>query len=231
MIIRLHMFRNIFHTYSTYLAIVPSVLRVGYNFTEMAHRLSTRKPNIIPSPVASQLRSSPHFTFRFEPFAKPINCTTLPITNTILADYAHPLYIPIKRRIDNSSSDRLHWAVRCPAALCRKRTVRMWVSKRIREAFLAELKHNGFDRNGALLKHPSYQYIGDHSKPSQLTGALVLHVRESSVTAPISDIRQHCTYLVNKLVRDHVNSALKFEGKRSVVKPKRQVSARIGSSS
>lgn len=187
----------------------------------MAQRLPIKKLKSAPTSALPQ--ALPHFSFRFEPHAKPINCTTLPITNTILSDKAHPLYLPIRRRIDALSHHHLHWAVRCPSALSRKRTIRMWAVKRIREAFLAELKHHGFDRHGAT-SNPSESQVpvlGHPSMPSQLTGALAIHVRESTLTAPISEIREGCSHLLRKVLKEHAKNRDNFQHSRPSTQFKR----------
>lgn len=178
----------------------------------MAQRLPIKK---LKSASTSALpQALPHFSFRFEPHAKPINCTTLPITNTILSDKAHPLYLPLRRRVDALKSHQLYWAVRCPSALSRKRTVRMWVVKRIREAFLAELKHHGFDRHGATSSASEPRVPGHPDMPLQLTGALAIHVRESTLAAPISELRQGCSYLLRKVLKEQAKNRESYQYSR-----------------
>lgn len=155
----------------------------------------------VPKSLGLSSRLSPHIQHRFEPNPDTTNCTTFPITTTILADHTHPLYIPIKRRISAFDPTKLAWAIRCPSSLSRKRTVRMWVMKRIREAFLAELKHNGFDRTGSRTSVPntSAYYDGPH----QLSGALCIFAKESALTAPSEEIRDGCSHILQRLVKAH----------------------------
>ncbi|KAF1348617.1 hypothetical protein BDV97DRAFT_399185 [Delphinella strobiligena] len=153
----------------------------------------------LPQSLGPLSRSSRHIQYRFEPNPNAINCTTFPSTRTILADHAHPLYKPFKRRISAWDPTKLVWASRCPSSLSRKRTVRMWVMKRIREAFLAELKHNGFDRTGtrASLSDPSAQ----PKAPRQLSGALCIVAKQSVLTAPFDEIRHGCSRLLHMLIK------------------------------
>lgn len=155
-------------------------------------RSQTKKVMTIPSHML------PHFHFRFEPHPKPVNCTTMAVTTTMINDSAHPLHIPVVRRLKTHNPAKLHWAIRCPSALSRKRTVRTWAMKRIREAFLAQLKSNGFDRHGA--RSAATKTSGHDKSPSQLCGALCIIARDSSVTASIEDIRQGCSLVLRKLI-------------------------------
>lgn len=158
----------------------------------------------VPKSLGLTARLTPHVQHRFEPNPSPTNCTTFPITTTILADHTHPLYKPVLRRISAFDPTKLAWAIRCPSALSRKRTVRMRVMKRIREAFLAELKHNGFDRTGSrtsLSDTSAYP-----SGPRQLSGALCIFAKESALTAPIEEIRDGCNHILQRLVKAHQKS-------------------------
>lgn len=171
-------------------------------------RPQPRKALSIPS------RLLPHFHFRFEPHARPINCTTLPATTQIATDACHPLYTPIQRRLSSFDPHKLSWTVRVPTALSKKRVIRMWVTKRLREAFIAELKRNGYDRSGSLV--PVQGALPRSTIPSQLSGAISLNANLSALTAPISEIRDGCTVFVQELIKQQARTpSYSFKRERS----------------
>lgn len=152
--------------------------------------------------ISTSLDGAPHFHFRYEPFPKTINCTTLPVTAIIASDPNHPLHAPTMARLAAWDPEKLHWAVRCPTAMSRKRTVRTWATKRIREAFFAELRRAGYDRRGTQLQDLDKTISA--TIPAQLTGALSIVAHDSVVTAPIEDINHGCHNMLKKLIKAHV---------------------------
>lgn len=140
-----------------------------------------------------------HFQPRFERHSKSRNPTSLPATDFIAQDPCHPLHIQVRRRHDAFDPNKLHWAVRCPATLCKKRTIRSWVTRRVRDAFLAELKANGFNANGLLLRDTQVSAVVVPT-PISIAGALRIHLQNSVVKAPISEVRQDCQNLLQKIV-------------------------------
>lgn len=140
-----------------------------------------------------------HFQQRFERHPKPNNLTSLLATDFIAQDPYHPLHIQTRRRNDAFDRNKLHWAVRCPVALSKKRTVRSWVTRRVRDAFLAELKTNGFDEQGMPL-HEDAIPAGARPAFISISGALRLVLHSSVTRAPISEIRLDCQNLLHKLL-------------------------------
>ncbi|GAB7346700.1 hypothetical protein MBLNU459_g1818t1 [Dothideomycetes sp. NU459] len=147
-----------------------------------------------------------HFQFIFERLPKPNNTTSLAATDFIAQDPTHPLHIPVRRRHSDFDPYRLHWAVRCPVALCRKRAVRSWVTRRVRDAFLAELATNGLDRWGVPLHRLDSPPAGAGPARHSVVGAARLQLQDSVLVAPISEIRADCRLLLQRLVKLQYNS-------------------------
>ncbi|CAD0098898.1 unnamed protein product [Aureobasidium mustum] len=132
------------------------------------------------------------FHTRFEPFPKPVNCTTFIATEAIANDDRHPLNIPISRRLENWNPKQLHWVIRTPLAISKKRTIRSWVTRRFRDTFIDELEKSGFNRWGEPL-------VPSRLK-SPLTGALAITLLRPALTASIQDVRHVCSTVLRKHV-------------------------------
>jgi hypothetical protein len=132
------------------------------------------------------------YNTRFEPFPRPLNCTTFTATDIIAKDDRHPLNIPISRRLDEWNPNRLHWAIRTPLAISKKRTVRSWVGRRFRDTFIDELKNSGFNSRGEPL-------VPSRLK-SPITGALAITLLRPALTASVQDVRQICSSILRKNV-------------------------------
>jgi len=132
------------------------------------------------------------FNARFEPFPRPVNCTTFTATDTIVKDERHPLNIPFSRRLDEWNPKQLHWIIRTPLSISKKRTIRSWVTRRFRDTFIDELKNSGFNRRGEPL-------VPSRLK-SPLTGALAITLLPPVLTASVQDVRHICSSILRKHV-------------------------------
>ncbi|KEQ72887.1 hypothetical protein M436DRAFT_47156 [Aureobasidium namibiae CBS 147.97] len=132
------------------------------------------------------------FSARFEPFPRPVNCTTFTATDTIVKDERHPLNIPFSRRLDEWNPKRLHWIIRTPLSISKKRTIRSWVTRRFRDTLIDELKNSGFNRWGEPL-------VPSRLK-SPLTGALAITILPPALTASVQDVRHICSSILRKNV-------------------------------
>ncbi|TKA22111.1 hypothetical protein B0A50_08365 [Salinomyces thailandicus] len=92
-------------------------------------------------------------TYKYVPYPKPLNHTTLPATRQILSDPTHPFHIRAKRRYANFDPNTLHWRVACPLNVSKKKCVRDSVVKRLRGAVEEGLRGGwgGEGLKGALL--------------------------------------------------------------------------------
>jgi hypothetical protein len=132
------------------------------------------------------------FHARFEPFPRPVNCTTFIATDTIVRDERHPLNIPFSRRLDKWNPKRLHWVIRTPVAISKKRTIRSWVNRRFRDTFIDELRNSGFNRWGEPLVPSALK--------SPLTGALAITLLQPALVATVQDVRHVCSSILRKHV-------------------------------
>ncbi|KAG9519358.1 hypothetical protein KCV07_g4913, partial [Aureobasidium melanogenum] len=144
------------------------------------------------SRIPTQKSLNTLFHVRFEPFPKPINCTTFIATEAIANDDRHPLNIPISRRLETWNPKRLHWVIRTPLAISKKRTVRSWVTRRFRNTVIDELAKSGFNTWGEPL-------VPSRLK-SPLTGALAITLLRPALTASVQDVRQVCSTILRKHV-------------------------------
>ncbi|KAI4843526.1 hypothetical protein E4T44_06689 [Aureobasidium sp. EXF-8845] len=120
------------------------------------------------------------FRTRFDPYPRPVNCTTFTATDVIIKDERHPLNIPLSRRLDEWNPKRLHWAIRTPLVISKKRTIRSWVGRRFRDTFIDELRISGFNRWGEPLVPSKLK--------SPLTGALAITLLQPAISASVQDL-------------------------------------------
>ena len=144
------------------------------------------------SRIQAQKNLNTLFSVRFDPFPGPVNITTFTATSIILKDERHPLNIPFSRRFDEWNPNRLHWAIRTPLTISKKRTIRSWVSRRFRDSFIDELKNSGFNGRGEPL-------VPSRLK-SPLTGALAITLLPPALNASVQDVRHVCSSILRKTV-------------------------------
>ncbi|KAI4843370.1 hypothetical protein E4T44_06773 [Aureobasidium sp. EXF-8845] len=129
------------------------------------------------------------FRTRFDPSPRPVNCTTFTATDVIIKDERHPLNIPLSRRLDEWNPKRLHWAIRTPLIISKKRTIRSWVGRRFRDTFIDELRISGFNRWGEPLVPSKLK--------SPLTGALAITLLQPAIGASVQDLYSAEEYTIS----------------------------------
>lgn len=81
---------------------------------------------------------------------KAINCTTFTATTIFAQDEHHPLHIRTHRRLAAFDPSKFHWRIHVPFDVSKRSSVRNWVQRRIKAAFLKELKLRGLKKDGAF---------------------------------------------------------------------------------
>ncbi|KEQ96576.1 hypothetical protein AUEXF2481DRAFT_645757 [Aureobasidium subglaciale EXF-2481] len=160
-----------------------------FTFTHCSFVKAITRRRTMSRPPPKKLLSA-LFNTRFEPFSKPVNCTTFIATQNIASDDRHPLHIPTSNRLDNWNPQRLHWVIRTPVAVSKKRTIRSWVTRRFRDTFISELEKSGFNRWGEPLA------ASKNRRP--LTGALAITLLRPALTAASEDVRDICSQILRK---------------------------------
>lgn len=132
------------------------------------------------------------YHLRFERFPNSLNCARFNNTQGIASDDRHPLQIPFSRRLEAWNPDRLHWIIKTPMSISKKRTVRSWVMRRFRDTFIDELEKNGFNRWG--------EPVDATKRKSPLTGALAITITPPALTASVTEVRGVCNLILQKNV-------------------------------
>lgn len=148
-----------------------------------------------------------HYTF--EPNPKPINCCTYFATKTFAEEVDHPLHIQTQRRLEAFDADVLHWTVKCSLELSKKAVVRNWAVRRVKEAFRAELRKKGWNKDGT----PNDVV----ERRRQLKGALCIRVNKNKhiLEANGEEVRNQCSWVLRKVVEAQGN------GERNVFRRER----------
>lgn len=92
----------------------------------------------------------PLLSFSFDPIPKAINCTTFQSTRDIAKDPSHPFHIRTRRRLESFDPTKLHWRVHVPYDVSKKSAIRNWAKKKIKRAFVNELKGLGSELDGSV---------------------------------------------------------------------------------
>lgn len=168
-----------------------------------ARTTATRLPSLTSAASKSPSKSSPFLRFIFQPNPSAYNCCLQPTTQEFLTNPAHPYHIRIQRRIDSFDPTKLHWSVGAALDVAKKRVVRSWVTRRVREAVREELKARGWGRDGSVLEQ---QASGETKTP--LRGALRIFMstdrRQEVITASGEAVRENVRAILKEVVRKQV---------------------------
>lgn len=169
-------------------------------------RAATRSRSPLPK-NATLKKPAPNFLgFIFQPSPKPINCCTQFTTREYLANPSHPYHIKVSRRMAAFDASKLHWSVGAVLDVAKKRVVRSWVTRRVREAVREELKSRGWARDGSVLAQDELAGIGKGKEP--LRGALKIFMatdrRQAVITATGDEVRENVRAILNEVVRRQV---------------------------
>lgn len=140
-------------------------------------------------------------------------------TANILSDPAHPLYIATLRRSKTADRSGLWWTAAGTFALGKKRVVRSWAARRLRNAFVEALASRGFDRDGKRIVESvkeDRKRDGKANRTAQgsvmqdikrvdgrgnLTGTLRIQANPVILTVKFDAVKQEAGRLVDELVK------------------------------
>ncbi|KAF7191317.1 hypothetical protein HII31_07340, partial [Pseudocercospora fuligena] len=143
----------------------------------------------------------------YEPFPKPINVTTFLQTKIFASDQYYPKNIEIRRRLKDFDPNSFIWVVRCPVSVSKKSTYRHLVEKKVRRAFRAALKNEGYSEDGnVLVQGGSEEALKVHDQAERrgrLSGALLITLSKDghkTLTAKGKEIRDNVELLLSKVL-------------------------------
>ncbi|KAF2810085.1 uncharacterized protein BDZ99DRAFT_462699 [Mytilinidion resinicola] len=122
--------------------------------------------------------------------------------NQILDDRSHPLYGTTVRRYKQRDTSGLWWSVTTPTH-GKKRVVRSWVCRRIRQAFREALEARGLDKDGKGVAGTGGAGSNDKARRQKLLnlyGTLRIGAHDQASTAKYEELRQECDVLVSALL-------------------------------
>ncbi|OCK88374.1 uncharacterized protein K441DRAFT_485391, partial [Cenococcum geophilum 1.58] len=125
----------------------------------------------------------------------------------ILSDPAHPLYISTLRRSKTADRSGLWWTAAGTFAVGKKRVVRSWAARRLRNAFVEALASRGFDRDGKRIVESAkedgkpMQAIKRVDERRNLTGTLRIQANPVILTVKFDAVKQEAGRLVDELVK------------------------------
>ncbi len=138
--------------------------------------------------------------------------------NHIATNPTHPLHITQRRRQQEQKKEGLWWYATNAIDTSKLACVRTWARRRLRNAFVEELKAKGYDENGKLVHTTVLQERKDvmnvlkQGRSIDLTGCLRLHGLAWLVPTKFETVKAEMRNLVDALVTAVVDIALGFSG-------------------
>ncbi|KAF2499291.1 hypothetical protein BU16DRAFT_523794 [Lophium mytilinum] len=117
--------------------------------------------------------------------------------NQILGDRSHPLYKKTIRRYEQRDTSGLWWSATTPT-FGKKKVVRSWVLRRIRQAFSEALEARGLDKDGkpeAGIGNEAHE-----QKLLSLYGTLRIGADDRASTVKYEELRKECDELVSAVM-------------------------------
>ncbi|KAF3008970.1 hypothetical protein E8E13_011474 [Curvularia kusanoi] len=156
----------------------------------------------------------------FKASYSPLYTTTL-TPNYIAANTQHPLSALQRRRQQERKKEGLWWNATNGLEISRSGCVRTWARRRMRQAFLEELKAKGYDETGKLVRvapmqdRPEIMNVLRRGHSIDLKGTLRLHGSEALIPAKFEAVKKEMREIIEALLQGSVDIALGFmdEGK------------------
>lgn len=140
------------------------------------------------------------------------------LVNHIAINPAHPLYITQKRRQNEHKKEGLWWHATNGTDISKSGCVRTWARRRLRQAFVEELKAKGYDETGKLVDSTAMQDRRDVvnvlrlGRSVDLVGSLRMHGVGPLLPAKFETVKADVRGLIEALVQSSVDNALGFAG-------------------
>lgn len=142
------------------------------------------------------------------------------IPQTVLNDDQHPMYLTRKRLESQRQKTGLWWHATVGFESSKARVVRIWVRRRLHNAFLEELKERCIAEDGTieqssdkLKQFKTIQRIMKKGGTVSLEGSLKLHAQAPIVSAKYADVRADTSRLIDAILLKTEHSLKEaFEG-------------------
>ena len=156
------------------------------------------------------------------------------ILNHIATNPSHPLYISQRRRKQGHRKEGLWWHATNATDISKSGCVRTWARRRLRQAFVEELKAKGYDETGRLVDSTAMQDRRDVmnvvrlGRSVDLTGSMRMHGVGPLISAKFETVKDEMRGIIEALVQNAVDTALGFAGEGEKSSGLGQRSARAG---
>ncbi|KZM18697.1 uncharacterized protein EKO05_0006647 [Ascochyta rabiei] len=156
------------------------------------------------------------------------------IINHIAANPSHPLYLVQRRRKQELKKEGLWWHATNGIDISKSGCVRTWARRRLRQAFVEELKQKGYDETGKLVDAAAMQDRRDVmnvvrlGKSVDLTGSLRMHGVGPLIPAKFETVKDEVRGVIDALIQSAVDTALGLAGEGEKSSGLGQRSARAG---
>ncbi|KAJ4340587.1 hypothetical protein N0V95_007462 [Ascochyta clinopodiicola] len=140
------------------------------------------------------------------------------ILNHIATNASHPLYIVQRRHKQEHKKEGLWWHATNGVDISKSGCVRTWARRRLRQAFVEELKQRGYDETGKLVDSSAMQDRRDVmnvvglGRSVDLSGSLRMHGVAPLIPAKFEAVKEEVRGIVDALVQSAVDTALGLAG-------------------
>ncbi|KAF2737516.1 hypothetical protein EJ04DRAFT_510174 [Polyplosphaeria fusca] len=124
-----------------------------------------------------------------------------------LKDVQHPLNPVYQRKRDARDQTGLWWHVTVNSKSAKKKVVKSWLRRRLRNAFIESLKERGVDEDGKLVcDAKGYKHTGilgqmlEQGQELSLKGSLNLQALNPLVTAKFADVKKQTGKVVDTML-------------------------------
>ncbi|KAF2629676.1 hypothetical protein BU25DRAFT_318788, partial [Macroventuria anomochaeta] len=135
------------------------------------------------------------------------------LLNHIATHPSHPLYISQRRKQQEHKKEGLWWHATNGIDISKSGCVRTWARRRLRQAFVEELKAKGYDETGRLVDVDAMQEKRDVTnvvrlgRSVDLTGSLRIHGVGPLIPAKFNTVKEEMRGIVEALVQSSVDTA------------------------
>jgi hypothetical protein len=218
---------------------VPSAMLLLINYLQRAQNsviLHTSKPQestttptvFAPSPIDTR-----HFSIHggmkpinrlahlkpslFKLSYSPLHTSLLP--NHIATNTSHPLNITQRRIRKARKEEGLWWHTTSGTDVSKSSCVRHWAQRRLRQAFVEELRDKGYDESGKMVNveriQDSYvRRVVKSGRPMDMAGSLRMHGVPLLVPAKYEKVKEEVKAIVGALVQTAMDAALDMRGEK-----------------
>ncbi|KAF3046052.1 hypothetical protein E8E12_010697 [Didymella heteroderae] len=142
------------------------------------------------------------------------------LPNHIATNTSHPLNITQRRLLKQRKQEGLWWHTTTGTDISKLSCVRHWALRRLKRAFVEELRERGYDESGKLvdvgkIEDAYVQRVVKSGRRVDMAGSLRMHGVPTLVPAKYEKVKEEVRAIVDALVQTAVDAALESRAEES----------------